>query len=135
MGALCGVAGTVIVVHTGFTPVKKETQAERDARVVTMTPEQFPARCGKLVSDKLRSSSLGLLPGEKPEYDNRDVTVELTMPGGERQDVTAVFYKEKSQRGGRPKWSLGSVGGYLDDTGPLGGLKTIEELYPCTTRP
>ena len=131
-------AATVIVVQSGFRPVTKETQAERDARVITMTPEQFVARCGKLVSDRLETSGLpdlNMRTGTmKYEKDERHVTVELTLPGGETRDVTAVFNKEESHRGRKPEWSLDSVGGYGDDPGPLGGLKTIEELYPCTTK-
>ncbi len=143
LGLVVGfVAGTVVgifLVQSTLWPLRKETQAVRDARVLTMTPEQFPARCGKLISDKLTHSysafvaeiPLGALDKHVPS-DERDVTVTVILPDGTPQNVTAVFNKVGHIK---PRWKLISVGEYDTGTSVLGGLRTIEELYPCTIKP
>lgn len=103
-----------------------------------MTPSQFVTRCGKLITDKTLWESSDIFGSLRSEGhglpDQRHVTVKMTLPDGEQQNVTAVFY-DTAKKGIHPSWVLGSVGGKLTDTGPLGGLRTIEELYPCTTKP
>lgn len=139
IGFIGGAAAAAFFIQSGLWPSREETQAVRDTRVLTMTPEQFPARCGNLVSDKLlRSASAELSAivfGSLHKHvspDERDVIVTVILPDGKPQDVKAVFRKV-----GRTKarWELSSLGGYDTGTSALGGLKTIEELYPCTTKP
>ena len=135
-GVFLGAVAAIIIIHSGFEPFRKESQAVRDARVLTMKPEQFSARCGTLVSDKLAHSPFSgeLTLGHVTPPDERKVTVAMTLPSGEKENVTAVF-ENQAQRNKKPDWKLYSIGGYDTDTSVLGGLKTIEELYPCTTKP
>ncbi len=137
VGFVAGIVAGIFLVQSPLWPLRKETRAVRDARVLTMTPEQFPARCGKLISDKLTHSAfaeisiLGASDKHVPS-DERDVTVTVILPDGTPQDVTAVFDKVGHTK---PRWQLSSVGGYDTGTSVLGGLGTIEELYTCTTKP
>lgn len=137
VGFAGGAAAIAFFVQSGLWPSQRETQAVRDSRVLTMTPEQFPARCGMLVSDNLKRSLSAELSaiGSSHKHvspDERDVTVKVTLPDGKPQNVKAVFRKVSHTK---PRWKLFSVGGYDTGTSALGGLKTIEELYPCTTKP
>lgn len=134
-GLVIGAAIGALVIRSGIWPHRGPTKAVRDARVLTMTPKQFPARCGKLIRDKLRYSDMLAveLPvrHKRPPFDERDVTVALTLPNGTVQNVTAEFLHAPDSHA-KPYWKLDSVGGYDTGTSALGGLKTIEELYPCT---
>ncbi len=136
VGFVAGTAAGILLVQSPLWPLRKETRAVRDARVITMTPEQFPARCGKLISDKLTHSGfVEMFLGSSDKHvpsNERDVTVTVILPDGTPQDVTAVFDKVGHTK---PRWKLSTVGGYDTGTSALGGLKTIEELYPCTTNP
>lgn len=138
IGLAGGAAAGAFFLQSGLWPSQKETQAVRDTRVLTMTPEQFPARCGKLVSDNLMRSAfaeisaIGFPHKHLSPPDERDVIVTVILPNGKPQDVKAVFNKVGRTK---PHWRLSSVGGYDTGTSVLGGLRTIEELYPCTTKP
>ena len=137
IGRVVGGAAGIFAVQRGLWPSYQETQAVRDSRVLTMTPTQFPKRCGKMVSDKLKHSAFSEMlsgigtHGKRPPPDERDVTVRIILPDGTPQSVKAVFMRVGHAS---KHWKLRSVGGYDTGTTALGGLKTIEELYPCITK-
>lgn len=137
-GVLCGAAGAVIVLHSDLGLTGKQTKAILDTRVIQMTPEQFVSRCGNLSSDELICQDrFGFdipCPRRHGRPEARKVTVRMTLPDGEQKNVTAKF-ASVTRKKGEFGWALSQVGGYTPDTGPLGGLNTIEELYPCTTKP
>lgn len=135
IGLVVGAAATWLFLVRPSGNGVATSKALLDARVVAMTPEEFVSRCGPALKDNLSSSPLDVtLPGQKPNLDERDVTVEVTLPSGERRQVAAEFIKI-GKRGEKPQWRLYSVGGYDAALGPLGGVRQIEELYPCTTKP
>lgn len=130
-GVVVGVIGTFFIIHHGPASVRQESQAVRDTRVLTMTPKQFVARCGNLVRDKVKS---GLLGGAFGALYGRIVTVRMALPTGQKKDITAAF-QNIGKNTKEPDWRLVAVGQYRARPSPLGELKTIEELYPCTTKP
>ncbi len=94
----------------------------RKLRLREMKPEEFPARCGKLVKDETHNSA---------PIPYRVVTVEVTMWDGKRENVTAEF-TNIAQHGEAPNWLLEDIGSsFLSDDNDI---TKIEGLYPCTVK-
>ncbi len=136
VGFVTGTVADIFLVRSPLWPLRKETRAVRDARVLTMTSEQFPVRCGKLISDKLtHSASLAEIwvLGSSNKYvpsDERDVTVTVILPDGTSQNVTAVFDKVGHIK---PRWKLISVGEYTAQE--LVYSEVSERLRSCIHAP
>jgi hypothetical protein len=107
---------------------------EREWWIEQMTPEQFPARCGKLLKDE--SFREVLSAGVKVTYGSklsaRDVTVEVTNVSGKREPVSAE-YLNIAEAGEAPNWNLTTISIYrvFDDR----DRDMLTDLYPCLRKP
>jgi hypothetical protein len=113
---------------------RQHEEFERTWWLEQMTPEQFPARCGKLVKDEsfreILSAGVKVRYGDRIEA--REVTVELTTWDGKKERVTAEW-NNIADRGEQPRWSLTTIGGWKvfeeEDRRALTGL------FPCLSKP
>ena len=144
-GVFIGIMAALLVysipgwIRTHLKEQRDREALERELWVVDMKPEQFSARCGKLLKDELiHDFSVPRTPegGGKliwsAKLAARDVTVEATKSDGKKEKVTAE-YRNDAEEGEELRWTLTTVGNFrVYDDGERG---TLTYLYPCLLKP